>query len=223
MPAPRTRCRALHRSARSAPLCAFTQLRPLHPSARSAHLCCAIVLTLYLCLLARSRYGDGWNGNVLMFVDDANAEEVHAITQGSPNPNAHEAEDHEVCFPCGACITGTTGGGTYIEETSWSLTDESGDVVAEAAEDAPATFCTDTCVELSTSCEAGKQPNANDDGCEFCPAGFWSNTNSAEPCEKCEAGTYMAMTGATACDSCEAGTAAADKAATACVQCEAGK
>jgi hypothetical protein len=121
-------------------------------------------------LLVR-RFGDGWNGNVLVFTEDDSGDEVHSLTQ-SGSIAAHQAEDFEVCFNCGACFSGVTGGGSLTSETSWTLTDESGATVAEAksgssSSGTPASFCTEC---FTTVCEAGKQPNA-DGGCDACEAG----------------------------------------------------
>ena len=123
-------------------------------------------------LLAR-RYGDGWNGSVLGFTKDSSGDEVHSLTQSSNLP-AHQAEEFEVCFMCGACYTGVTGGGSYVEETSWTLTDASGATMAEAiagstSSSTPASFCTESC--FTTVCAAGMQPNRFDNGCDNCEAG----------------------------------------------------
>ena len=116
-------------------------------------------------MLAR-RYGDGWNGNALVFTKDSSGDEVHSLTQSSSLP-AHQAEEFEVCFMCGACYTGVTGGGSYIGETSWTLTGANGATVAEATGGTPSSFCTESCF----TCAEGMQPNVFDNGCDNCEAG----------------------------------------------------
>ena len=126
-------------------------------------------------MLAR-RYGDGWDGNALVFTKDSSGDEVHSLTQSSNLP-AHQAEEFEVCFMCDSCYTGVTGGGSYTQETSWTLTDASGATVAEAtagtagttSSGTPASFCTES--SFTTVCAAGMQPNAFDNGCDNCEAG----------------------------------------------------
>lgn len=57
-------------------------------------------------------------------------------------------------------------------------------------------------------CEAGKQPNAENDGCEPCEAGKYSNTDSNAECALCEAGLYSVVVGSVSsgdCEMCEAG------------------
>lgn len=168
-------------------------------------------------------YGDGWNGNVLTIVDVATGETLDELTQ-SGSITKETAESFDFCGPCGTCFTGSVGGGSYTTETSWEILDMSGAVVASASNDGAAEWCSGTC--SSTICGEGQQPNAADDGCEPCEAGYFSDASGIQPCVPCAPGAFGAGTGATGCSECAVGTASSLLAATgeaACETCSAGK
>ena len=134
------------------------------------------------------------------------------------------AESFDFCGPCGTCFTGSVGGGSYTTETSWEILDSSGAVVASASNDGAAAWCSGPC--SSTICGEGQQPNAADDGCEPCEAGYFSDASGIQPCVPCAPGAFGAGTGATGCSECAVGTASSLLAATeeaACETCSAGK
>ena len=144
-------------------------------------------------------YGDGWNGNVLTIENEGTGEVVHQLTQ-SGSITAHVEEAFEVCFECGSCFAADVGGGSYGEETAWNIKDAQGSTIAEGSGAFGVTddsFCTGTC--SSTVCEPGKQPNAEDNGCDECEPGKHSDSNGVERCKSCTAGSYS-TTGAVTCE-----------------------
>jgi hypothetical protein len=135
-------------------------------------------------------YGDGWNGSVLTIENEGTGEVVHQLTQ-SGSIAAHTEEAFEVCFECGSCFVAEVGSGSYLSETVWNIKDAQGGTMADgsgALGDTDDSFCTELC--SSTVCEPGKQPNAEDSGCDDCEPGKHSDTNGAEPCGSCTAGFY---------------------------------
>ena len=130
-------------------------------------------------------YGDGWNGNVLTIVDVATGETLDELTQSSSYIPSGVPESFDFCTPCGLCFTGSVGGGSYTHETSWEILDMSGAVVASASNDGAAEWCSGC---SSTICGVGQQPNAADDGCEPCEAGYYSDANGNQPCAPCAPG-----------------------------------
>ena len=59
-------------------------------------------------------YGDGWNGNVLEFVNAADG------TSHSVSLNNGSSGTDEFCLPDG-CYTFSAGGGSYLYEIGWAL------------------------------------------------------------------------------------------------------
>jgi hypothetical protein len=145
-------------------------------------------------------YSDGWQGNELAITSaGATLEEFTQV--GTVNPQIFD-----FCLPCGTCVFGQTGGGSYVGETSWAAYDASttwADPLFEGAGAQSVGFCTAAC--LTTVCEEGTQPNAQDDGCYECPRGMFSGSSSSSPCEPCEAGSFAPTSGSASCESCPAG------------------
>jgi hypothetical protein len=142
-------------------------------------------------------YGDSWNGNVLAIENEATGKVVHQLTQ-SGITTAHVEEAFEVCFECGSCFAADVGGGNYLEETAWNIKDAQGSTIAEGSGgDNSGSFCTAACI--TSVCEPGKQPNAEDNGCDECEPGKHSDSNGVERCKSCTAGSYS-TTGAANCE-----------------------
>jgi hypothetical protein len=149
-------------------------------------------------------YGDGWNSNVLTIENEGTGEVVHQLTQSGAietSVDAHVEEAFEVCFECESCFVADVGGGTFETETAWNIKDAQGGTIAEGSGVAGGSnsdrFCTADC--LSTVCEPGKQPNAEDSGCEPCVPGKHSSTTSNTQCAECVPGTHAAEEGAIGC------------------------
>jgi hypothetical protein len=169
-------------------------------------------------------FGDGWHGNMLTITDSGTGATVELTQSGSIAANI--AESFSVCIDrCGSCFTGQVGGGSYTDETSWKIQDGAGETVAEASDRGSASFC----VTCTTACEEGKQPNAEDNGCEACAAGKYSDTTGVALCTPCAAGSWSAVVGSSTssdCVLCEAGKASGTPGASAilnCNTCTAGK
>ena len=145
-------------------------------------------------------YGDSWNGNVLTIENEGTGEVVHQLTQ-SGYITAFVEEAFEVCFECGSCFAADVGGGSFESETAWNIKDAQGGTIAEGSGVGGGSnsdsFCTGTCI--TTVCEPGKQPNAEDNGCDECEPGKHSDSNGVERCKSCTAGSYS-TTGAVTCE-----------------------
>jgi hypothetical protein len=139
-------------------------------------------------------YGDSWNGNVLTIKNKGTGEVVYQLTQ-SESIAAGVEEAFEVCFEGGSCFAADAGGGSYPEETSWNIKDARGGTTAEGSGVGGDSFC----IAFTTVCEPGKQPNAEDNGCDECEPGKHSDSNGVERCISCTAGSYS-TTGAANCE-----------------------
>ena len=143
--------------------------------------------TTHVCYTANliDSYGDGWDSSKLTITNSDTGVTVQELAQsGSIAKNT--AESFEVCVDGCSCFTGQVGGGEYLEETSWNIQDGAGETVAEASNTGSASFC----APCTTVCEEGKQPNAEDSGCEECVAGKFSDTTGGAACTSCAAGSY---------------------------------
>ena len=166
-------------------------------------------------------YGDGWNGNVLTIENEGTGEVVHQLTQ-SAGIAAHAEEAFEVCFECGSCFVADVGGGTYAEETSWTIKNSEGDTLASDGDEdfqddydymdcvlfglgcgrrlTDNSFCTSPC--FSTVCEEGQQPS-RDEECELCVAGKYKDTAGNAACVECVPGSYSTVVGSVSADDCQ--------------------
>ena len=143
-------------------------------------------------------YGDSWNGNKLTIQDSDTGATVQELTQ-SGSIAMNTAESFSVCVDGCNCFTGQAGGGTYTAETSWNIEDGAGVTVAAASSSTSASFCT-ACM---TVCEEGKQPNAEDNGCEECVAGKFSDTTGVAACTDCADGSSSTVAGSASADDCQ--------------------
>jgi hypothetical protein len=181
-------------------------------------------------------YGDGWSGNELNFMRPDSG----FVVQGGLALNSGAEETIDVCFGCG-CFVGTVdGAGSYLEEVSWTLVNETGYNIATASETSAASFCTG--FECAT-CEPGSGPSIDGSSCVPCAAGSHSNTMSSAECTPCGAGSYgtvdgsasaddckaceigkasssLVASGASACGICPAGTSSNEAGSEACTDCE---
>ncbi|GMI24562.1 hypothetical protein TeGR_g4512, partial [Tetraparma gracilis] len=74
-------------------------------------------------------FGDGWTGNELNFMRPDSG----VVVQGGLA--LEEAEETiDVCFGCGCFVGAVDGAGSYLEEVSWTLVNETGYNIATASE-----------------------------------------------------------------------------------------
>jgi hypothetical protein len=138
-------------------------------------------------------YGDGWDSSKLTITNSDTGVTVQELAQ-SGNIAKNTAESFSVCIDGCGCFTGQVGGGSYLEEKSWNIQDGAGETIAEASNTGSASFCIACSV-----CEEGKQPNADDNGCEGCVVGKFSDTAGVAACMNCPAGSYTSTVGAASC------------------------
>lgn len=145
-----------------------------------------------------------WNQAQLVFFDSAGAA-VHELTStGTSNGIVHsevytQHVYNSVCFECGECFTGRAS--SAVRETAYPLAlDDDQDFSSDFS------FCEPACGK--TTCGLGSQPNADDDGCEICVAGKFSDTLNNERCKSCAVGSSSSEGSADPID---------------CAQCEMGK
>ena len=88
-------------------------------------------------------YGDSWNGNsVELFVDGTSI----GSFENTAEANANEAQTVEFAVTEGAVITAVWTTGSYISETSYTILDSSGNVVAQSAAGSDIGAITASCV-----------------------------------------------------------------------------
>jgi len=107
-------------------------------------------------LTMNDSYGDGWNGNTFTMGDDISA----GLSSGFSGTS-------DFCYYAPASCTDTEyawsmGGGSYIGETSFTVTDADGNVVIENADGGSGTAClADGCYDVNMSDTWGDGWNGN--------------------------------------------------------------
>jgi len=106
-----------------------------------AYTCASMTVTMC------DSYGDGWNGNVLT-IGDA----TYAATSGSPCEDA--------CYDGPVDVVVTCDGGSWQSEVSWSISDDSGELLAGGA---PYSGCLGDCSTAVFGCTDPSAPEYNEE------------------------------------------------------------